>query len=300
MVNHDFQLEQRHFWHFGPVLLQAGLYLWLCLQPYSFRLWFWENVHRPYTYRIEFIGTWLSLIVYLALSLRLLRRYQQWLPDNFSETSQLRLTWLRVLLGVLALVSAQWLVEVLLRELYNVYYAYDYSTWLLGGVVLLIGSVGLRQADMRAVSFAPEAASGALAVPLVPPNPAEAGTTTAAPTAPREAAVDPAVLARIRRALEDEQLYLNPTLTLAELSAHTGLASRLISFTVNKGFGLPFNDVVNGYRVEAVKRRLANPADVARLTLLGIAFECGFNSKTTFNRIFKQFTGLAPSDYRPR
>jgi AraC-like DNA-binding protein len=102
---------------------------------------------------------------------------------------------------------------------------------------------------------------------------------------------------RIRRALEDEQLYLNATLTLAELSAHTGLAPRLISFTVNNGFGQSFNDLVNGYRVEAVKRRLANPADVARLTLLGIAFECGFNSKTTFNRIFKQFTGVAPSEF---
>jgi AraC-like DNA-binding protein len=92
---------------------------------------------------------------------------------------------------------------------------------------------------------------------------------------------------------------LNPTLTLAELSAYTGLAPRLISFTVNNGFGRPFNEVVNHYRVEAVKQRLARPAEVARLTLLGIAFECGFNSKTTFNRIFKQFTGLAPSDYRP-
>ncbi|MFD2786297.1 helix-turn-helix domain-containing protein [Hymenobacter rubripertinctus] len=83
---------------------------------------------------------------------------------------------------------------------------------------------------------------------------------------------------------------------MAELSAHTGLAPRLISFTVNQGFGRSFNDVVNGYRVAEVKRRLAAP-DARRFTLLGLALECGFNSKTTFNRIFKQFTGQAPSEW---
>ncbi|MBC8082005.1 MAG: AraC family transcriptional regulator, partial [Hymenobacter sp.] len=70
----------------------------------------------------------------------------------------------------------------------------------------------------------------------------------------------------------------------------------LISFTVNAGFGRSFNDLVNGYRVAEVKRRLATP-DAQRLTLLGIAFESGFNSKTTFNRIFKQLTGKAPREW---
>ncbi|GGE94048.1 helix-turn-helix domain-containing protein [Hymenobacter cavernae] len=306
LVNHAFQFKRRHWWHFGPVLMQAALYWWLCFQPYAVKLWFWEKVHQPYTYRVEFIGTWVSLIVYLGLCLRLLQQYQRWLPDNFSETSQLRLSWLRVLLLALAVVSAQWLVEVVLREFFDLYYAYDYSTWLLGGVVLLIGVVGLRQANMAAVNFAPEEA---LFEQVAPTNEAVGPSFGAPPAmqasaaqvvveAPRQlAAVEPAIVARLRRALEEEQLYLNPTLTLAELSAHTGLAPRLISFTVNNGFGQSFNDLVNSYRVEAVKRRLVNPADVARLTLLGIAYECGFNSKTTFNRIFKQFTGVAPSEY---
>ncbi|GAA3917906.1 AraC family transcriptional regulator [Hymenobacter algoricola] len=301
LVNHDFRPRSAQLWHFGPVLVQAGLYWWLRFQPYPFRLWFWEHVHRPYTYRLEFVGTWLSLVVYLICCLRLLGRYRRWLADNFSETSQLRLYWLRSLLLVLALVSGQWLAEVVLREFFDVYYIYDYSTWLLGGVVLLIGFVGLRQADMRTVHFV--AAPAELPPAAAQPAPPRREPDVAAPavTEPRAvAAADPAVLERLRRALEDEQLYLNPTLTLAELSAHTGLAPRLISFTVNTGFGRPFNEVVNHYRVEAVKRRLVQPAEVARLTLLGIALECGFNSKTTFNRIFKQFTGVAPSDYRPR
>ncbi|AII53054.1 helix-turn-helix domain-containing protein [Hymenobacter sp. APR13] len=311
LVNHDFRLQRRHVWHFAPVLLQAGLYWWLRLQPYSTRLWFWEAVHQPYTYRVEFIGTWVSLTVYLGLSLRLLQQYRRWLPDNFSEVSKLRLQWLRVLLVLVGVVSAQWLLEVVLREFFGLYYAYDYSTELLGVVVFLVGVVGLRQADMRAVRFEPELAAlelqpvfTSLPVPTLPQSDAapvamlgaEAASDTPALSAPAAPVADAAVVARIRQALEQERLYLNPTLTLAELSAHTGLAPRLISFTVNNGFGQSFNDLVNGYRVAEVKRRLAT-SDARRLTLLGIAFESGFNSKTTFNRIFKQFTGTAPRDW---
>ena len=325
LLNHNFRWRRAGGWHFVPVLVQAALYGWLRLQDYDTRNWFWQTVHRPYTYRVEFVGTFLSLAIYLGLSLRLLRQYGRWLPHNFSEVSQLRLRWLRVLLLAVAVVSAQWLVEVVLREFFGSYYRYVFSTELLGVLVFLIGVVGLRQADMQAVRFTPEEPAGEWSrlvggnsplspapgareeTPPLPVSPPPAGPFAAAPAAgdpdtppapaiPAASLADAAVVARIRRALEEDRLYLNPTLALAELAAHTGLAPKLISFTVNQGFGQNFNDLVNGYRVAEVKRRLAT-ADAQRLTLLGIAFESGFNSKTTFNRIFKQVTGVAPSAY---
>ena len=331
LVNHGFRWRARYWRHFVPVLAQAGLYWWLRFQSYAVRNDFWQTVHRPFTYRLEFIGTWVSLMVYLFVSLRLLRQYGRWLEDNFSEVSRLRLRWLRWLLVLLALVSGQWLLELVLREFFGVYYRYDYSTELLGVVVFVIGVVGLRQADMRAVHFAPEAeadeptaalgekaagnfaappapaVSTAAATPVVPAcsqTAAEASAQVPVPSAtaetgpPPAATADPLLMERIRRALVDDRLYQNPTLTLAELSAHTGLPPRLISSTVNAGFGRSFNDLVNGFRVAEVQRRLAAP-DARRFTLLGIAFESGFNSKTTFNRIFKQVTGVAPRDYQP-
>ena len=54
---------------------------------------------------------------------------------------------------------------------------------------------------------------------------------------------------------------------------------------------------MNGYRIEEVKRRL-QAGDTQRLTLLGIAYESGFNSKTTFNRVFKETTGMSPKAYK--
>jgi len=312
LINHDFRWRSGYAWHFAPVLLQAALYWWLRFQPYELRNWFWQHVHRPYTYRLEFVGTLVSLLCYLALSLRLLRHYRRWLVDNFSEVSELRLRWLSWLLVLVAVVSGQWFLEVVLRELWGIYYQYDYSTEMLGGVLFIIGVVGLQQADMQAIRFEDDAPAPAdLATTNEPPPTAasaagaEAVEATAAvvPAAPAPASppvrpVDEAVAARIRQALEEDKLYLNPTLTLAELAAHTGLAPKLISYTINSGFGCSFNDLVNGLRVAEVQRRLAGP-DAQRLTLLGIALESGFNSKTTFNRIFKQFAGVAPRDYRP-
>ncbi|MFD1468926.1 helix-turn-helix domain-containing protein [Hymenobacter caeli] len=340
LVSQGFRWEWRRYGgHFVPVLAQAALYWWLRFQPYAARNWFWQHVHRPYTYRLEFIGTWASLMVYLVLSLRLLRQYQGWLVDNFSEVSELRLRWLRWLLLLLAVVSGQWLLEVVLREFFDIYYQYDYSTELLGLVVFIIGVVGLRQIDQPTAPLeeddlaapaagrlaeadapfqasAAETAAGSPAAgapgvapllgpsaPISPPAAAPVPARAAAPGHPEPAPArapapaDAAVAERIRRALEDDRLYLNPTLTLAELSAHTGLAPKLISFTVNAG-GVSFNDLVNGLRVAEVQRRLAHP-DARRLTLLGIALESGFNSKTTFNRIFKQFAGVAPRDFAP-
>ena len=69
-----------------------------------------------------------------------------------------------------------------------------------------------------------------------------------------------------------------------------------LSKVVNSGLDKNFNDFVNGYRVEAVKNKMSDPS-TAHLTLLGIAYECGFNSKATFNRAFKKHAGVSPSAF---
>jgi AraC-like DNA-binding protein len=60
-----------------------------------------------------------------------------------------------------------------------------------------------------------------------------------------------------------------------------------------------FYDLVNGYRVEEAKRLLLDPKNT-NYTILSVGFEAGFNSKTTFNTVFKKFTGLTPTDFRKK
>lgn len=284
LTDSQFVFTRWHWWHFGPVAVQVGLYVFLTLNNYEFRNWFWQTIHYPFTYRVEFDGTWLSLLIYVGLSLRLLQRYGRYVRENFSETSQLTLRWLQVLLIGLVLICGQWTYEMVLRDRFNSYYTHDDSYWMLGVALVTMGVVGLRQRSMEQVQFQPE--------------PESVNKLNADPTATEKPApeVSADYLDRVRRAMDVDKVYLNPTLTLTELAAHVGLNPKVVSQVINAGLGQSFNDFVNAYRVSEVKQRLQTN-DLNRFTLLGIALESGFNSKTTFNRIFKEHTGQSPSAF---
>ena len=96
-----------------------------------------------------------------------------------------------------------------------------------------------------------------------------------------------------------EKIYLNENLNLKELALELKTDSNLISFILNNHFNTNFYEFVNRYRINEVKKKL-NSSKYKHLTLLGIALESGFNSKTTFNRVFKQATGITPTEFRRR
>ncbi|GAB3720743.1 helix-turn-helix domain-containing protein [Spirosoma lituiforme] len=282
LTNSHFRLKRQHWLHFLPVAIQALLYFFLTSQSYEYRSWFWTTVHYPITYSIEFDGTWLSLLIYLILSLRLLQKYGHYVQENFSETSRLTLRWLRALLFILAVVCVQWAVELILRDIFHLFYQYDYSYWLLCLLLIVLGVAGLKQGNLANVQFKNDAVAD------LSHNPAKPVID-----------VKPEHIERIRRAMDTDKLYLNPTLTLTELAQHVDLNAKVVSQVINAGIGQSFNDFVNAYRVNEVKQRL-HSNDLTRLTLLGIALESGFNSKTTFNRIFRQHTGQSPSEFAQR
>jgi AraC-like DNA-binding protein len=101
---------------------------------------------------------------------------------------------------------------------------------------------------------------------------------------------------KIDQLIQSEKLYQNPELSLSEISKKLQSNASVISKAINQGFGMNFNDFINNYRIEAVKNMFAN-GEHKKSTLLGIAFDCGFNSKATFNRAFKKNTNLSPKDY---
>ena len=101
---------------------------------------------------------------------------------------------------------------------------------------------------------------------------------------------------KIETLIQEQKLYQNPELTLTDLAKKLETNASIISKTINQGFQMNFNDCINTYRIEAVKNSFAN-GEHKKSTLLGIAFDCGFNSKATFNRAFKKNTGKTPKEY---
>ena len=93
--------------------------------------------------------------------------------------------------------------------------------------------------------------------------------------------------------MEEGNVYLDINLNLKALAETIGLHPNKLSWLINEKIGRNFSDFINGYRLSAFQRKAVNPA-FDHLTLLGLAYESGFTSKSVFNDFFKKQTGMTP------
>ncbi|UOQ70302.1 helix-turn-helix domain-containing protein [Hymenobacter cellulosilyticus] len=100
---------------------------------------------------------------------------------------------------------------------------------------------------------------------------------------------------RLLSHMQIAQPYLAPELTLGELAAQLRTNTSWLSRVINAGCGKNFNDFINEYRVQEAEARLRDP-QFRHYTLLAVALEAGFNSKSTFNRVFKKLRGITPGE----
>jgi AraC-like DNA-binding protein len=101
---------------------------------------------------------------------------------------------------------------------------------------------------------------------------------------------------KLENLMQTTKLYTNTNLTLMHLSEALHTTPKHISQVVNQGFNINFNDYINHHRTRAVIEKF-KAKEHRYKTLLALALECGFNSKSTFNRAFKKQTGMTPKDY---
>jgi len=97
--------------------------------------------------------------------------------------------------------------------------------------------------------------------------------------------------------MNTQKPYLIPLLTIEKLSEKLSIQPWLLSYVINRAFNQNFFNFVNNYRVEEVKKKLKDPENKNK-TILQILYEAGFNSKSTFNSVFKKFTGTTPKQFR--
>lgn len=102
---------------------------------------------------------------------------------------------------------------------------------------------------------------------------------------------------KLEQQFEINKIYLESELSLKQLSDHLGAPSYQTSELINRKYKESFFDVINRHRIEEIKRRMEDKA-YSHYSILGIAMDCGFNSKSSFNTAFRKFTGTTPSDFR--
>lgn len=324
LTNQAFQLRPRAWGHLLPGLLQLGLLagaicydlLWLTSvrgQPLPVTV----GTKGPALMAVEEAGHYLGYLQYGLLPaycwrvLTDFRRYRHYLDDNFSDTERLRFVGLRqlVVVQILALVLSQLFTvmdwQVGLSDATSWHYFF-----LRGLLVYWLIAVGL-QANYAAATTPLRFDT----TPDLPPTPAPAAeqnpvSTAEIPASPTPLKTElptpelaPELLAwrdKLLVLMAEQQPWLEPELTLTELAKRLRITPGLLSKVINTGCGQNFNDFVNAYRVREAQRLLADPR-FAHYSLVGVALESGFNSRSTFNRVFKKVVGQAPSELtRPK
>jgi AraC-like DNA-binding protein len=125
--------------------------------------------------------------------------------------------------------------------------------------------------------------------PLIEPTPPKKQTKALLSQDEQEAYVR-----KLEQLMMDNRVYTEPTLSLRTLAQKIDLNVNRLSWLFNKVLGKNFNEYVNRLRIEEFKRKAPDP-NFSNYTILGIAYECGFNSKSVFNEFFKKAEGVSPS-----
>lgn len=248
-----------------------------------------NNIHPPLLFVFFLLLTVLSGPAYFLLSIKLFRRLDKNISDNFSSLQNIDLNWLRKLVLIFGFI---WTVLMIIASMYHVlrlfsmFFCIDGLILSLSVFIILIGYFGLKQREI----FIHYPNVNQDYITDTDSSKKYAGSNLKENDAQGYAN-------QLTHYMITEKPYLNPDLTLPLLAKELNIPSYHLSQVINEKFQLNFFDYINNYRIEEVKSRIVD-SRFSSYSLLGIAYECGFNSKSTFNRIFKKVTGLTPTEYK--
>lgn len=284
--------------HLIPVLIFYVLMIPFVLHTSEYKIAVYQHKGQGYEGLIKAMNivAVLSGITYVSLSLYSLHRHQRNLYNQFSYTERINLAWLRYLIFGIATI---WIAVIWGRD----QYIYGLGTFF----VFFIGYFGIKQVGIFTSNHAVK--PDQILIPAAILNLPEQKEND-----PEEVIIDqPVEKSKYQKSgLQDEdaviihqkvigymqkdKLYLDPELTLVDLAQKLKIHPNTLSQVINSKEKKNFYDFVNAHRIEEFKRVISQP-ESQQYSLLGLALQCGFNSKTSFNRNFKKTTGLTPTDF---
>lgn len=242
-------------------------------------------------------------LLYYFLSRKELSTYQRSIRHLFSDTSRIDLNWVRWLLNgsLFLLVITAFFYTLMIR-------LPQYLDWWILMPAAFV-SVYIYMATFKGLTqltlwqMRPGIDKEQLEEELVQAEQMELQKTNEEKTASQKNRLADSktseIVVKILAVMEQEKLFQETELTVQDLADKLQFPSYQVSQAINEGMKKNFYDLVNSYRVEEAKRLLLDSRNRS-YTILSVGFEAGFNSKTTFNTVFKKFTGLTPTEYREK
>ena len=281
-VDKDFRFSKSDIWNFLPFIIHTVYHVGVFSGGQDFVKTVEKNFHGPFY--IPQIETLIEIVLdcfYFYKSIKLYREYRTWTITQFSNTDVISFKWFRNFLIVLGLIFITNYLMLIIDSYKNLDFEQDWWDKLFRAALIYYVSItGYAQAQPNTGLVFREEEHKVENIQKEKFNEFELETWKT----------------KILKLMIDEKLYLQPELNLSDIANRLKTNISVLSGVVNNAFGKNFNDFVNEYRVKEFQERIQLPEN-KNITLLGIAFDCGFNSKATFNRSFKKFTGKAPKEF---
>jgi AraC-like DNA-binding protein len=284
------RFAKKRLLHFLPVVAFYILWLPFLLERPGQKLLFYEQ-GLPAFYKGLAIFTNISIALsgvgYVIASAVLLYRYKRRIAAEFSNTDKISLHWLRYLIVGIACI---WVLVVFYSTPQSIYIGASLY-------ICCIGFFGVRQQEIfkpAVLSVTTEQLADTVIDVPVPEEPEQIKTKYEWSSL-TEAEAD-RIYQQLNTLMAEEKLYKNAELTLSKLAETMQVKDAGLSQVINSRFNKSFYDYINALRVHECIRMMGEEKN-KDYTLLSIAFDCGFNSKSSFNRNFRKFTGKSPSAF---
>lgn len=295
-ISGRFQYKAKRYWrHFLPGGLAGfvAMYFLLFYPTDAFLQFLEDDDSTPLALLLyEFLTTITgvaSILVYLVLSLRVLFSHQKTIVDNYSFREAVDLQWLKTVLYALGSLSLVYL-GLFLWDVFDVDTPELLDSLLYLSMISCIFFLGFKGVRQPLVFSEPEDSEE---VVIQTPNVEPASEYQGSGIDETESKL---ILESLQQLLDDNPLYLEPKLTLADLAKISGFKSHYLSQAINQNLQVNFFDFINRYRVEFACEQLQQSAP----NVLAVAMESGFNSKSSFYNAFKKYTGMTPKQYQYR
>ncbi len=273
----EYKLRRKDLLHFSPLLLeQAALVLEMRESGRTGAATYTTLAFQQLNLVLQLL-IFISLIIYLYKSHRLIENFYRRLQPVLMDRSRLEFRWLRRLMAATALLWVLWIVYAAVE-----YWGYRNQSGVHGYYLFYIFFAVIIIWTAVAAFLKPQAALLIQTVPAIKPPPSSELKQKAH---------------WLKMMVKENRYYQDPELSLNSLAEKLDLTPHELSRIINTVLKKSFNDFINEYRIQAVIQKMQDPA-CDHITLLGIAFESGFNAQSSFSRIFKQLTGKAPLAYK--
>ena len=235
----------------------------------------WSSAIYLETYRtIHLFTFYIQISLYLYAGYLLIQSHNDSIKNQFSTTDKINLTWLQRLIFIFALLIAIDMVITVpsvLRDIWPIPFL-DYYLLAEAIAIYLVGYFYLQHTDSIPTNNRPKYQSS----PLDDEN-------------------SLLLLDSLEDIMQKTRPYQNQHLKLGDLADLVGIHPHYLSQLINERLGKNFYDFINGYRANMAKELIAQKPQE---TITDIAYEAGFNNRVSFNKTFKKYTGMTPSQYR--